>query len=398
MRILVLTPTFLPAVGGAELVILQIYRRLASKHEILILTPHLSEEITRNSDSSEYDALINFKIKRYYDKFTLMKIRGHRITLGLIPPFSLSAMLELKRAIKTFNPDVINVHYVMPTGLAGIYAQKYLRIPTVITYNGRDVPGPGVPRLWKYWHKFIGTNCENMTFVSQYCRDVIFGSKSEYGHIVYNGVDKEVDVTENQRDVLRSKLNLNSNEDIIFSLQRIDYLKRIETIIESMPKILRKKPNTKLIIGGTGSDMPRLKKRMNELGLSHRIIFAGYIPSCEVPVYFSLATLFAFHSTYETFGIVLAEAMNYGKAIVSVNNTAINEVVENNKNGILVSTLSSNDFADAVIDLLTDERRRFRMGNEGQKKVRKIFQWDIIASQYEAILKSASTKDIIQHG
>ena len=156
--------------------------------------------------------------------------------------------------------------------------------------------------------------------------------------------------------------------------------------------------NTKLIIGGTGPDIPRLKKRMNELGISQSIIFTGYIPISQLPVYYSLATLFAFHSTYETFGIVLAEAMNYGKAIVSVKNTAIKEVVENNKNGILVPTLSSNDFADAVIALLTNERLRFRMGIEGQNKARKIFQWDIIASQYEAILKSASSKNIIQHG
>jgi glycosyltransferase involved in cell wall biosynthesis len=230
-----------------------------------------------------------------------------------------------------------------------------------------------------------------MTFVSQYCRDVIFGFKSEYGHIVYNGVDKAVDVTEDERDALRSKLNLNENENIIFSLQRLDYLKRTETIIESMPKILEKKPDTKLIIGGTGSDMPRLKNRMNELGLSQRILFTGFIPTFQVPAYFSLATLFAFHSTYETFGIVLAEAMNYRKAIVSVNNTAIKEIVDNKKNGILVPTFSCDAFADAVIELLKDDQKRHQMGNEGKNKVNKLFQWDLIASKYEAILKAASS-------
>jgi glycosyltransferase involved in cell wall biosynthesis len=225
MRILVLTPTFLPAVGGAELVILQIYRRLAKKHKILILTPHLSEKITRNSGSSEYDDLINFKIKRYHDQYTLMKIRGHRITLGLIPPFSLSAVLALKKAINIFKPDVINVHYVMPTGLAGIYAQKILKIPTVITYNGRDVPGPGVPKIWKFWHRLVGTNCQDMTFVSKYCRDVIYGRDSRFGHIVYNGVDESIDIASKELDELRTKFKLNSDDKIIFSLQRLDHLK-----------------------------------------------------------------------------------------------------------------------------------------------------------------------------
>jgi glycosyltransferase involved in cell wall biosynthesis len=158
-----------------------------------------------------------------------------------------------------------------------------------------------------------------------------------------------------------------------------------------MPKILKKRSNTKLIIGGTGSDMPRLKNRVSELGLSQRIIFTGYIPSCQVPVFFSLATLFAFHSTYETFGIVLAEAMNYRKAIVSVSNTAIKEIVDNKKNGILVPTFSQDDFADAVIELLKDNHKRHQMGKEGKNKVNRLFQWDLIASKYEAVLEAASS-------
>jgi glycosyltransferase involved in cell wall biosynthesis len=395
MRILVLTPTFLPAVGGAELVILQIYRRLALKHKILILTPHLSEKITRNSGSSEYDDLVNFKVKRYHDKFTLMKIRGHRITLGLIPPFSLSAVLALKRAINIFKPDVINVHYVMPTGLAGIYAQKILKIPTVITYNGRDVPGPGVPKIWKFWHRFVGTNCQDMTFVSKYCRDVIYGRHSKIGHIVYNGVDESIDIAQEKMDTLRAKLKFHSNEKIIFSLQRLDHMKRVDTIIECMPKVLKFQNNTRLIIGGIGPELPRLKKLVNKLCLDQNVTFAEFIPSSELPIYFALADIFAFHSTYETFGIVLAEAMNYGKAIVSVKNTAIKEVVDNKKNGILVPTFDRNAFAGAVIELLKDDDKRYQMGNEGKNKVNKLFQWDLIASKYETILKAASFENNI---
>jgi glycosyltransferase involved in cell wall biosynthesis len=389
MRILVLTPTFLPAVGGAEIVILQIYRRLATKHKILVLTPNLNEKITKNSSSREYDHLINFGIKRYHDNLTLMKIRGHRFTSGLIPPFSLSAVVALKKAIKVFNPDVINVHYVMPTGLAGIYAQKILKIPTVITYNGRDVPGPGVPRIWKFWHKFIGTNCQDMTFVSKYCRDVIYGSDSKFGHIVYNGVDESIDIDQEKLDELRAKLKLNSNDKIIFSLQRLDKLKRVDTIIECMPKVLKALKNTRLIIGGIGPDLARLKNLADELCLGQKVIFTEFIPSRQLPIYFSLADIFAFHSTYETFGIVLAEAMNYKRAIVSVDNTAIKEVVDNKKIGILVPTFSHEAFAEAVIEILKDDHKRHKMGIEGKNKVNKLFQWDEIASKYETILKEA---------
>jgi glycosyltransferase involved in cell wall biosynthesis len=357
-----------------------------------VLTPYLPKKILKNNSSTDYDYLINFDVQRYKDKYSFMKLRGHRATFGLIPPFSLSAVSAIRQTVKRFKPEVINVHYVMPTGLAGLYAQKVLKIPTVITYNGRDVPGPGVPSLWKYWHKLVGFNCVDVTFVSKYCRDVIFGQKSTFGHVIYNGVEKPTDVVESRENALRSELKLNKDDNVIFSLQRLDYLKRVDIIIDSMPKILKSKPNTRLIIGGTGPDLNRLKKLVLELGLFRNIIFTEFIPDWELPTYFSIADLFVFHSTYETFGIVLAEAMNYSKAIVSVDNTAIKEVVDNNKNGILVQPMSPDNLAEAIINLLNDDGRRYQMGYEGKKKVNDLFRWDLIASKYGAILEFVAEK------
>ena len=387
MRILVLTPTFLPAVGGAELVILQVYRRIALKHSVLILTPELSQSLINNTSSDEYDHLINFDVEHYKDKYTFMKIRGHKVTCGAIPPFSLSAITAIKKQIINFKPDVANVHYVMPTGLAGLYAQKVYKIPTVITYNGRDVPGPKVPILWKYWHRVIGLNCREMTFVSRYCRDVIFGKDFRRGNIIYNGVANYVNASEDQIEALRSKLQLINGENVLFALQRLDHLKRVDILIRSLPKILKYRPNTRLIIGGKGSDLSRLKMLSIKLGVSENVSFTGYIPENELPTYFSIAKLFLFHSTYETFGIVLAEAMNHEKAVVSVSNTAIKEVVDNGKTGILVSTYNHEDFASAVIELLDDSSLRASMGRTGKNKVMKSFQWETIAKQYEKILR-----------
>src|SRR5204863_105646 len=76
MRILVLTPTFLPVVGGAELVLLEVYRRLARRHDVRVLTPWLAESLRRDHGSSEYDGLVNFAVERYEDRVTLMRVRG----------------------------------------------------------------------------------------------------------------------------------------------------------------------------------------------------------------------------------------------------------------------------------------------------------------------------------
>ena len=100
MRILVLTPTFLPVVGGAELVLYEVYRRLGTRHEVLLITPILSDELLAKYASNEYaDSRIPFEVRRYQDRVTMMKVPGHRLSGGLIPPFSVSAVTATRAAI-----------------------------------------------------------------------------------------------------------------------------------------------------------------------------------------------------------------------------------------------------------------------------------------------------------
>lgn len=395
MRILVLTPTFLPAVGGAELVILQVYRRLAERHSILVLTPRLNERILQHSASNEYDSLINFRVERYTDKVTFFKIPGHRLSMGLLPPFSLTSVSQVGRVVREFRPQVLNVHYVMPTGLAGVYAEKTLGVPTVVTYNGRDVPGPGVPKMWKYWHRWVGRSCSGMTFVSKYCRDVIYGPHCEVGYVVFNGVDQPVESDPQKACELRTALNISPDAPVLFALQRLDYLKRVDIIIESLGHIVEKYPKAHLVIGGTGSDLPRLKSCVERLRLERYVTFAGYIRSDELPTYYSLADLFLFHSTYETFGMVLAEAMSYGKAVVSVNDSAVPEVVDHGRTGTLVPKLEPGAFAGAVIQLLENREMREEFGRRGRDKALSVFSWDRIAGQYEGVLDKLSARDTV---
>ena len=389
MRILVLTPTFLPALGGAELVILQVFRRLAQRHAVMVLTPHLPHDLLDQSGTKAFDKYINFDVMRYHDRYTLMKIRGHKISLGLIPPFSISAVSAINSATKAFHPDIINVHYVMPTGLAGIIAGRIHKVPVIMTYNGRDVPGPGIPLFWKYWHRLVGSLCSDMTYVSNYCREVIYGKQAGRGHVIYNGVDDPVAVVPDQVADLKARWGIkNPNDRILFCLTRLSRLKRVDILIKSMPLIRARQPNVRLLIGGQGDDRPRLEKLAAAAGVSDRVIFTGFIPPEELPIYFRAADLFVFHSTYETFGMVLAEAMNYGKAIVTVANTAIKEIITDGETGVLVPDMNPPALAHAILNLLENQLLRKILAKNAQDKARRRFSWDAIAACYEKVFQS----------
>jgi glycosyltransferase involved in cell wall biosynthesis len=385
MKILVITPTFLPVVGGAEMVILEVFRRLAERHEVRLVTISLKEELGVYF-SDEYNSKINFEVVRFEDKFSLAKLRGHRFSRGLIPPFSLSAISSVKRNIREFTPDVINLHYVVPTGLAAVAGKLSSGVPLVVTYNGRDVPGPGIPSFWKYWNRFVAGFADEVTFVSEYCRDSIFGYGSKRGVVTYNGVNLPQEPLPDKENE-KKKLGIEEDQKMIFSLGRLDKVKRVDILIRAMGELKERHPELVLFIAGQGPERGNLEILIKELGLQKSVKLLGFIPSDEIGSYFSASEFFVFHSRFETFGMVLAEAMSWGKACVSVNNTAIPEVAPDGECALLANTADPENMAVKIHKLLIDNELRHRLENKGQERVKELFDWDKIAVKYEDVFR-----------
>ncbi len=383
MRILVLTPTFLPMVGGAEILLLEVYRRLATRHEICLLTPE------KKLPAGELDSMINFRVVRFRDRWSLGKLRGHRLTGGVVPPFSLSAVSATRKTVRQFRPDVMNCHFMNHTGLAAMVAHRQFSLPTVLTLVGRDVPGPRVPFLWKYYSRLVARSVSDVTFISEYCRKAIFNSvKPQPGHIIPGGVDLGRFRPGLESESLRSRLHLPPDAPILFSMQRLGPEKRADVILRAMPHVLRRNPAAVLVIGGTGPEKARLTSLARTLGLQQSVLFAGYVDSADLPSYYAMCDLFVFHSTYETFGIVLAEAMAAGKAIVSVSSTAIPEVVQDGVTGMLVPPLNPEAMANGIVHLLDSPQKRAQLGLCARSWAEQHFDWNSIASQYEAVLET----------
>ncbi|TAL09530.1 MAG: glycosyltransferase family 1 protein [Nitrospirae bacterium] len=386
MKILVLTPTFLPVVGGAEIVLYEVYRRLARRHEVCLLTPTLRDGTVCDPGVLADIGDVPFAVERYRDRVSFMSIPGHRLTGGAIPPFSLSAVAAVRRAVRRFCPDVLNVHYAMPTGLAGAVADRWWGIPTVLTMNGRDVPGPGVPALWKWWQRALIALVTDATYVSYYCKDALYRSDVARGQVVYNGV--QIPPPSGNGVALREALGIPAGKPMLFALQRLSPEKQVEILLHAMKHYIDSGGDGILVIGGTGSDAPRLSRLAAELCIEKQVYFTGYIPQGQLSSYFLACDVFVFHSTFETFGLVIAQAMSYGKAVVTVRNTAIPEVLGDG--GLLVETGDWRALGEAVLALARDEGMRRRLGQAGRARTEALFNWDHVVEHYEAVLSRAA--------
>jgi glycosyltransferase involved in cell wall biosynthesis len=366
---------------------------LAARHEILLVTPHLDPALVRDQASKEYEALVSFPVERYQDRVSFMRIPGHRLTGGAIPPFSLSAVGAVRDAARRFRPDVLNVHYVMPTGLAGAWAERVLGIPTVMTLNGRDVPGPGVPFFWRWWHRLILGMVRDQTYGSGYCQQAVYHGVRAPGRVVYNGVD--LPPPPGDGDALRHELGVAKAEPLFFSLQRLAREKRVDVVLRAMRRYCDSGHAGTLIIGGKGPEEAALRELAAELGIAKQVRFVGYIPSERLGSYFLACDAFVFHSTFETFGLVVAQAMSYGRAVVTVRNTALPEVL--GEGGVLVETGDWRAMGEAMITLASDEPLRRRLGEAGRTRAEALFNWDRIVEQYEAVMTRAACRNAHGH-
>lgn len=128
--------------------------------------------------------------------------------------------------------------------------------------------------------------------------------------------------------------------------------KGIDTVIELLPRLCRAIPRLCYLIVGDGDDRPRLQHVVNQLGLSDRVRFAGYVPENEKADYYRLADAFVMPGTGEGFGLVYLEAMACGIPVVASSADASCEAVLGGALGEVVNPRDRDDVEAGILRAL----------------------------------------------
>ena len=193
--------------------------------------------------------------------------------------------------------------------------------------------------------------------------------------LIYNSIDF---IDDNFAEAKIAELRGRYGEDgkIIISAGELNPWKGFDGIIRSMPEIEKNLENkVHLLILGQGQEMENLKKLFSKLNLSAKVHFLGRIEHKEIMNYFKAADLFILNSSYEGQSHVLLEAMKAGVPIIASNIEANQEVIEDNKCGILVSYNNSQAISQAAIKILNNKALAENFVSQAKEKL-KIFNWD----------------------
>ena len=175
----------------------------------------------------------------------------------------------------------------------------------------------------------------------------------------------------------------------IINVAHIAYEKHQDLLVEAFALIADKYPDWNVKIFGGNDDQPRqieaLKKLINRKGLKDRILLCG--TTDEVSKELKKASIFAFPSRQEGFGLALAEAMSMGLPAVGCRNCpAVNKIIRNEKNGFLCED-TPDAFAGALSRLMDDETLRCRLGDTAKEDMREYAAGNVW-TQWEKLLHS----------
>jgi len=201
-----------------------------------------------------------------------------------------------------------------------------------------------------------------------------YGIKSNRIIVNHTLVNYETFASNHDKKVLanfRLKITKDKSTKLLLWAGRPVKFKRINLLIETFEKVIKEKPNTKLVLVGDFESSHLFKNLMNEVddNIKQNIyIFSKGADHSTLSKFYQVADLYIHTSSYEGFGVVLSEAALSGLPIVSTLSDGSIENVENGKSGYLVDSSSSREIAKFIIKLLSDDRLRKEMSIYTKKR------------------------------
>jgi phosphatidylinositol alpha-mannosyltransferase len=292
---------------------------------------------------------------------------------------SLRASGRIKEMLETERYDVVHLHNPLTPMVSASFlyhrdaAPQSVMVATMHEYRSDKNPlftlgDPVIHRLMERLDGRITVSEAAREFNNTYF-------PGEYA-IIPNGIDVERFGGEQVAPFCRYR----GNGPIVLFVGRLEYRKGFRYLLRAWPWVREVVPGARLLVVGAYT---RRRKRPYVMYARERRIygvrFVGAASDGELPRYYRTADVFCAPSTgFESFGIVLLEAMAAGVPVVASDIPGYRSVLQHGVQGQLVAPRDPPALAKAIIGLLSDAEQRSRLGQAGRLKVAG-YDWSQIA-------------------
>ena len=334
---------------------------------------HLLELVKHQRASGMAVAVAYLRGQGYWAE-TLHKLGVEVHSLGLRFYGDPRPWLRLRQIVRRSAFDLLHAHLPPAELYARLALLGHAALPVVITKHNEErfSPGPGQKLLGRW----VGGRARHVIAISNAVRRYMAGPALglDAGKLstIYYGIDAALfaAVRAEETAAVRKQWGLAEDALAIGFVGRLVGQKDIDTLLRAFALFAARCAPARLVIVGTGVLEARLRQRAEELGVSSRVVWAGFRD--DIAAVMSAFDIFALTSVYEGLGVVLLEAMASSVAVAATRVGAIPEVVADGETGFLVGPREPAALA-AAFDRLSDGALRAQFGEAGRRRVLREF-------------------------
>ena len=384
LNIVLYTNSFLPHVGGREIVVYHLAKSLTE-------AGHKARVVCSGGWWSHRKFVYPFPVVRWPGIPGLSEMQSSRMLLTL--------------DIARNGCDVISAHATYPAGYVALFNKSYSGIPLVITPHGEDIHvipeiGHGM-RLQPELAEKIGevlSRAEYMTAISDSVVKSLKDAGAPEDRIVEipNGVDFSRFTGESDIDV-RERFGIADDKRIILTVGNYVRRRGHEELVSAMALVSRQSSDAHLVIVGRGTEV--LEPMIRELGIQDLVTLTGGVPPVElnpesedvVAAFYRESDIYVapgMSEGSEGLSLALLDAMASGSSIVATCISGNRDVIVDSENGLLVDPGEPQTLADGILRMLADSNIASRCREQALKDVQP-YSWTRIAEQYVETYRKA---------
>jgi glycosyltransferase involved in cell wall biosynthesis len=272
----------------------------------------------------------------------------------------LAAALQIRKLLRRRRLDII--HANEPHALSSAWlARAHRTIPIVIS---RRI---ALPLSKSFFAQARYRAAARIIAVSDFVkRSVIHsGLPADLVTVIYDGVQIPPEISQTQRESARAQFGIPRKSICIGNVAAFVPEKGHALLLEAFAKLRAQFPTCMLLLRGDGPELPKLQALAKQNHLDEAVKFLP--SSTDVETLFAAMDIFAFPSHAEPLGSALLAAMAHALPVVAIARGGIPEVVEDEKNGLLVKHLDPEEFSSAIARLAAHPEEAALLGSAARE-------------------------------
>ena len=411
MRILHVVQGYTPAIGGTERLVQKVSEKLVERHSddvTVFTTTAYNCELFWRRDQPQLpvgvEQINGVTVRRFpvFNRFNKLRYLAAGFTYKYGLPYNdwFRAFYNgplipgMTKQIREFGADIIagssfpllHMHYMQRAGRqAGIPVVFYGGIHTADTFGFER---PMIYQAIKQVDAYVAyTSFERDYLIER-------GIPAAKIGITGVGVDPEPFVRADGQ-LIRQIHRWGDAPVIGFIGQQVPH-KGIDMIMAAMPAVWEENPETCLLIAGSETTYSAViadwAAHLTSDQRAHVAIINNF-SEAEKPAIFAACDMILYPSGHESFGIVFLEAWASGKPVVGARIGAIPTVIDEGKDGLLITHRNTGDLIEAMLTLINQPDLAVQLGAAGHAKVLQQYTWDIVADKFRDIYLSIRQSD-----